>query len=359
MTTRTWVIAAAIIASLAAGLVWWRLQPQAPSEAVSPAGDGQAQLATPVETVSVKTGPLTRRVQAVGSLRPNEGIILRPEIAGKVESIGFEEGEKVSAGHELVTLDDTIYRAELAETEARAELTRTSYQRARTLRRQNLNSAQDLDQALSEFQVSQAEVALARARLSKTVLGAPFDGVVGLRDVSVGDFVFVGQDIVDLLDLSSLKVDFRVPEIYLRSVQAGQTIEVNVDAFPDQTFQGRVYAIDPQIDVQGRSILIRAHIDNPDGALRSGLFVRVNLIVSSRDDAILIPEDALVPQGEDQFVFRVVDGKAAWTPVQIGQRQFKEVEITDGLAPGDTVVVAGQMKIRDGAPVQPMPREQG
>ena len=358
MSGKAWMTLALILVVAAGSYAWWRLQPGAGVEAGAQQGGPPEQFAIPVETTAVKVGPVTNRVQAVGTLRANEGIILRPEIAGKVNSIGFREGEEVAADTTLLTLDDIIYRAELAEAEARQELTRTSYQRASTLRRQNLISAQDLDQALSEYQVSQAEVALARARLSKTVLRAPFDGVVGLREVSVGDFVSVGQDLVDLLDLSKLKVDFRVPEIYLRAVAVGQIVQVTVDAIPDRSFGGEVYAIDPQIDVQGRSILIRASIDNP-GALRSGLFARVNLIVATREQALLIPEEALVPQGQEQYVFRVVDGKAAWTPVKVGQRQFKEVEITEGLSAEDTVVVAGQLKIRDGAPVQSVPRQEG
>jgi membrane fusion protein (multidrug efflux system) len=187
------------------------------------------------------------------------------------------------------------------------------------------------------------------------MIKAPFDGVVGLRKVSVGDFVNVGQDMVNLEQIDPLKADFRVAELYLAAVRTGQRIELRVDAFPDETFTGAVYAIDPLIDESGRSIVLRARLPNQDGRLRPGLFARVTLVLNERDDAIQVPEQALVPQGQEQFVFRVVDGKAALTKVEVGIRREGMVEIVEGLGPEDEVVTAGQLKIRDGAPVQPLP----
>jgi membrane fusion protein (multidrug efflux system) len=187
------------------------------------------------------------------------------------------------------------------------------------------------------------------------VISAPFDGVVGLRKVSVGDFVNVGQDIVNLEQIDPLKADFRVAELYLGAVRPGQRIELEVDAFPSEAFKGEVYAIDPLIDESGRSILLRARLPNPDNVLRPGLFARVTLVLNERDGAIQVPEQALVPQGQDQYVFRVVDGKAAFTKVKVGIRREGMVEVLEGLGPEDEVVTAGQLKIRDGAEVAPTP----
>ena len=181
--------------------------------------------------------------------------------------------------------------------------------------------------------------------------------MVGLRKVSVGDFVNVGQDMVNLEQIDPLKADFRVAEVYLGAVKPGQRIELGVDAFPGEQFAGEVYAIDPLIDESGRSIVLRARLPNVDGRLRPGLFVRVMLVLNEREGAIKVPEQALMPQGQDQFVFRVVDGKAALTKVTAGIRRDGMVEIVEGLGPDDEVVTAGQLKIRDGAPVKPVDAE--
>jgi membrane fusion protein (multidrug efflux system) len=156
---------------------------------------------------------------------------------------------------------------------------------------------------------------------------------------------------VNLEDIDLIKVDFRIPERFLSSLSTGQNIRVRVDAFPDRSFKGEVYAIDPQIDPAGRSIAIRARIDNPDKVLRPGLFARVRLIVDQRPNALVVPEQALVPRGEQRYVFRVVDGKAALTEVKLGQRRAGDVEIVEGLSEGETVIIGGQLKIRDGSPV--------
>ena len=180
---------------------------------------------------------------------------------------------------------------------------------------------------------------------------------MGLRNVSVGDYVQPGTDLVSLFDLSVLKVDFRIPEIHASRVNVGQRIKMTLDAYPGQLFAGEVYAIDPQIDLNGRSLLLRARIPNSDGALRAGLFARVELILSSNDNVLMIPETALVPTGDKQFVYRVVEGKAVWTQIEKGMRQGEMVEVRDGLQAGELVVTAGHLKIQDGMAVSPLPQK--
>jgi membrane fusion protein (multidrug efflux system) len=342
----------------AAGGAWWFFyfaQPQAVGAAGAAGRGGPAGMQVPVETAKVQVGPIQRRLTAVGSLRSNESVIVRPEVAGRIAEIRFDEGQRVAHGQPLVVLDDSIYRAELEEAQASLELSQANYDRALDLLKRGAGTTKARDETLAELRQDEAALTLAKARLDKTMIRAPFDGVAGLRKVSAGDFVDVGQDMVNLEQIDPLKTDFRVAEVYLGAVRSGQRIEVGVDAFAGETFAGEVYAIDPLIDESGRSVVLRARLPNPDGRLRPGLFARVTLVLNERNDAIQVPEQALVPQGQDQFVFRVVDGKAALTKVTAGIRRDGMVEITDGLGPGDEVVTAGQLKIRDGAPVAPVP----
>lgn len=348
------IIGMAALVLLGAGAYWYSvLRSGNESAPVTAAPTQPGGWSIPVEAAAVRIGTITRTVQAVGSLRANESVIVRPELGGRIERIHFTEGQPVNRGDPLFTLEASIYDAELDQAQARLNLSRTNNQRVVSLRQQGLGTEQERDQALAELRVSQAALALAQARLEKMTITAPFNGVMGLRRVSVGDYVSPGQDMVNLLDLNPIKVDFRVPEVFLADVKTGQTIEVRVDAFPGETFTGEVYAIDPQVDINGRSLVLRARIPNPEGRLQAGLFARVDLILERHENALLIPEEALVPRGDQQQVFKIVDGKAMLTEVTIGRRQEGQVEIVSGLAPGDRVVTAGQLKIRDGAPVAP------
>jgi membrane fusion protein (multidrug efflux system) len=194
-------------------------------------------------------------------------------------------------------------------------------------------------------------VDLARVQLDKTRIVAPFSGIVGLRHVSVGEYITSGQALVNLEAIDPVKADFRVPERFLPAIRVGQTIRIKVDAYPDDTFEGKVYAIDPRLDVAGRSLLVRALVPNKDQRLRPGLFARVTVLLQLKEDALSVPEQAIVPQGDAQYVFKIVNGKATLTKVVIGTRREGRVEIVDGLSAGDEVVTAGQLKIRDGSAV--------
>jgi membrane fusion protein (multidrug efflux system) len=281
---------------------------------------------------------------------------VRPEIAGRIAEFKFDEGQRVKKGDPLVLLDDTVWRAAVEQAQAALWLAQSNYARAVDLLNRKAGTTKARDEAMAELRADQASLELAKARLDKTVLKAPFDGVVGLRKASVGDFIDVGKDIVNLEQIDPLKVDFRVAEVYVGAVKPGQNLQLGVDAFAGDRFDGEVYAIDPLIDESGRSILLRARLPNQDGRLRPGMFARISLVLNEREDAIQVPEQALVPQGQDQFVFKVVDGKAAFTKVKVGIRRDGMAEIVEGLSPGDQVVTAGQLKIRDGAPVKAVPR---
>jgi membrane fusion protein (multidrug efflux system) len=320
------------------------------ASAAAPASGANAAPTT-VEATRVVVMAMPQSITAVGSLRSDESITVRPEVAGRISAILFKEGQQIGKGMALVRLDPAINQAEVQQARANLKLAQTKYDRAVELSQRNFISGQAKDEAENNLRVAQAAVSLVEARLAKTEIRAPFAGVIGLRVVSVGDYVKEGADIVNLESIDPLKVDFRVPEIYLRQVQEGQTLTVTLDALPGKKFEGRVFAVNPLVDAAGRAVVIRAIVRNTDTSLRPGMFARVNLITRAEKEALVIPEQAIVPQGEEQYVFRVVDGKVSRVRVEIGQRREAKVEILKGLAANDVVVTAGQLKLRDGMPV--------
>ncbi len=318
-------------------------------------GSNPAPAATPsavsVETAPVRTDTAIVEAQAVGSLRANESVMIRPEIAGRIARIEFAEGERVAKGARLVALDADELKAQFEQARADAELARLNFERARQLLPKKVITQQDYDQAAARLIEAEARQALAKARLEKTVLRAPFDGTLGLRRVSPGDYVEAGHDIVNLESIDPVKLDFQLPERYAGDMREGQRVKAAVDAFPQETFSGEVYAVSPSLDSATRTFMLRARIPNPRGRLKPGMFARASVVLGERANALWVPEQAIVPRGREQFVFRVVEGRAALTKVETGQRRVGEVEISSGLGAGETVVIAGHAKLRDGAPV--------
>jgi len=341
---------ALVLAVLAlAGGAYWLLRP--PPAGGPPQGD----FAVPVEAATLATQPIERIIPTVGSLRSNESVMIAPEVAGRLATVSAEEGQRVAAGTEIAVLDQDIPRAELAQIDASLALSRANYDRAVELLERSAGTVRARDEALAKLRADQAALALAKARLDKTRIMAPFDGVLGLRRASVGQYLAPGEAIFNLEAIDPLKVDFRLPETAFAAVRVGQTVTIHLDAFPGETFTGDLYAIDPMIDEAGRSIAARARVANGDSRLRPGLFARVDLVYETKADALLLPEQALVPMGAETMVFRIIDGKATATPVKLGERFGAMVEVLSGLAAGDQVVTAGQIKLRDGAPVAVLP----
>lgn len=343
--------------ALGAGGVYYKTAQNAALPGIAPSSGGPAASApaTTVEAEKVSIGSIDRQIEAVGTLASNESVILSPEITGRITEILFEEGQEVKSGMPLIRLDDAITRAELAQIQASMVLSKANYDRAETLFKEKSGTARARDEAFSKLRADQAGVELAKAKLDKNTLRAPFDATIGLRNVSVGDYVNPGQPLVNLEDIKMLKVDFRMPEVYLQSLKTGQKIEVKVDAFASKIFEGEVYAIDPRVDSNGRTIGLRARLSNDDGILRPGLFARVNVLVNRNDAALLIPEQALIPQGTDRFVYKIVDGRAVMTKIKTGLRRAGQVEVIEGLNADDVIVTAGQMKLRPDAVVTAIP----
>ena len=401
-----------------------------------------------VEVTKVQKLLLRDDAEAVGTLRSRQNVMLRPEVAGRILSLGFADGARVSAGQVLVQLDDTLQRAEVQQSLAQASVARANYKRNQDLVAQNFIAQRALDESAAALQVADAQLGLSCARLERMRIVAPFGGVVGIRNINIGDYVKDGADLINLEDIGLLYVDYRLPERYQSKVQPGQVVEIKLDALPGRLFKAKVEALDPLIDANGRSIGVRALLANgpgevmaPAGArkadapaavasgpvapkpvvqaaapaaaksrvvggslnlpspqsmgcppsmfnqareasggasggpLRPGMFARVTAVFATKPNALVVPEEAIVPQGGKQFVIRAVTpadlpasaASAASAPalppgtewvsrrveVKLGIRRAGQVEVTEGLEEGDVVVVAGQQRLqKDGSPLR-------
>jgi membrane fusion protein (multidrug efflux system) len=373
MIKRVHSIAAVVGLALLAGAGWWwqhrpastgvQGNAAAPAPAARPGsapGAGTAAAGGPavVEVGKVQRLRIEDDAQAVGTLRSRQGVMLRPEVSGRVARLGFGDGQRVRRGQLLVQLDDTLQAAQLRQAEAQAGIAQTNLQRNRELVAQNFVSQSVVDQSASAVEVANAQVALAKAQLARMKILAPFDGVAGIRSVDIGDYVKDGADLVNIEDTTQVWVDFRLPERYLAQLKPGLPVEVALDAMPGRSFRGQVDALDSQLDANGRSLLVRARLGNPDGLLRTGMFARTRTLFAVRDNALVVPEEALVPQGGKQFLIKVVEGPQGKVSqrleARLGVRVPGKVEILGGVAEGDTVVTAGQGRLLrgDGLPVR-------
>lgn len=469
------VVAAIGIAAASGGAWWYQSKPKGPQEitaagnagsggaAVAPLGAGSAPRAAGVEVTKVERTTLQDDAQSVGSLRSRQSVMLRPEVAGRIKSLGFTDGAMVRQGQVLVQLDDTLQKAEIKQAKAQVSIAQANFKRNQELVAQSFVAQRVLEESSANLQVAEAQLALACARLSRMAITAPFDATAGIRNVNLGDFVKDGADLVNLEDLRSMYVDFRLPERYQAKLRQRQLVELQLDSLPGRIFKATVEAIDPLLDVNGRSIGVRAVLPNTAGEplqaggkrppgqaasaplapgatvrkvaagskpavapaapvavsttidgdgcavagdsnaaasagrrssasangstrnapantgngaatrpagnpapLRPGMFARVTTVFAVKESAVVVPEEAIVPQGGRQFVIKVVDSSmvaasaAAVTSsdtklvslrqeVKLGARQSGKVEVTEGLVEGETVVVAGQQRLqRDG-----------
>ena len=354
-----WVAVAGIC--IASGVAWW-LQHKSPAPSASgsaPAAQAGGQRVPAVEVAKVAQVTLIDEAQSVGSLRSRRGVMIRPEVAGRVKAILFTEGQRVSRGQLLVQLDDQLPAAQVAQSKAEMSIAEANHKRNLDLVAQNFISQRTVDESAAALEVAKAKYELAVATQQRLKIVAPFDGVTGLKQVSVGDYLKDGADIVNIEDIDAVLVDFRLPERYQSKIRPGQQAQLSVDALPGKPFTALVQAVDPLIDANGRSVGIRGCIDNRQRQLRPGMFARVNTVFGVREQALTVPEEAIVPQGGKAFVLKVVPGDKPDTlvtqrvAVKTGVRQPGKVEITEGLEADDTVVTAGHQRLqKDGTPVR-------
>jgi len=306
----------------------------------------------PAEVVHAKEQIIATHIEAVGTLKANESLILRPENTGRIDSILFTEGSFVKKGSPLVHFDDSIYKAQVEEAKARVLLSKTEFQRVDKLFNKGATSGTSRDSALAQLQINLAQLDQAKVSLSRMTLKAPFSGIVGLRQFSPGDYITAGSDMLKIVDISKMKLDFKIPEIYLPQVKSGQKLEIKLASFPTHHLIGEVVAISPQISEQGRNILVRASLPNPNNMLRPGLFAKVQLLIKE-DLRITVPEEAIIPQGGMFMVYLYKDEKVTPAPIKIIKRFQGQVALT-GINVDDVVITAGQLKLQPGSPITPI-----
>lgn len=350
-----WKIFAVVLVVGVLGAAGWHFFRGAAQSTAAAAGGPPQMPPTPVFLAPVEEAPAADTFRAVGTLLADESVVIRSEIAGRIASLDIVEGARVEQGHVLAQLAAEEWAAVVRQNQANLALQELKIRRAGELREKKVMSQQEYDETVAALDQARATLALAQARLDKTVIRAPFSGILGLRRVSPGDYLEAGQELVNLEAIDTLKVDFSVPERFAVRLAAGQKVNVAIKAFPGETFTGEVFAIDPRIDEATRSFLLRARIGNSDARLRPGMFADAELVMSVREKALWVPEQAIVPVGESQFVYVVESGAARKVEVRTGLRRPGYVEITQGVVRGATVVSEGQMKLHDGAQVMALP----
>jgi membrane fusion protein (multidrug efflux system) len=359
-------VVAAVGIAAASGAAWWyQNKAKAPASEVKeaagsqPAGASTAARPVMVEAAKVEVVRLTDDMQTVGNLRSRQGVMLRPEVSGRVTQLNFRDGDRVRKGQLLVQFDDQLPLAQVKQSQAELSIALANHKRNQELAGQSFISARSVDESAANLEVAQAKLALSQATAARLKIMAPFDGIAGIRAVNVGDYLKDGSDVVNIEDIDVIFVDFRLPERFQTKVKRGQRAIIDLDALPGRKFSAVIQAIDPLIDANGRSVGLRGCIDNRQLQLRPGMFARVNLVFGERENALVVPEEAIVPQGGRQFVIKLAQGPDSGTrvtqrvEVKVGLRAPGKVEIVDGLREGDSVITAGQQRVqKDGSVVR-------
>jgi membrane fusion protein (multidrug efflux system) len=316
----------------------------------APAGGGPPPV--PVEVVTAQRDTVIDAIAATGQIEALQSIELRPEVSGRLVELLVREGATVAKGTPLLRIDDAELRAEVARAQADRDLARQSLDRTRDLLTQRASSQADLERAEATYRSTEASLDLLTVRLDRTTVRAPFAGIVGQRFVSVGDYLTPQTRLYTLQTVNPQRAVFQVPERYARSLGRDQRITFRVAALQDRTFTGRVDFVDPVVQLPARTITVKALVPNPSGELQSGMFVEVRLETAVRPDAVVIPEEAIVSLQRESFAWVVLDGKTTRRAVTLGVRSPGFVEVVEGIAAGETVVVGGVEKVAEGAPVQ-------
>jgi len=293
----------------------------------------------------IKPESLQSKIFTNGTLIGNEEVLLRSESSGKVTSIFFEEGKKVNKGDLLLKINDEELQATLKKNILKVEFAKDKEFRARQLLEKQLTSQQEYDIVLNELNSLKADIEFTNAQISKTEIRAPFDGIIGLRSVSIGSYITPQIQVASIQSINPIKIDFAVPQKYYSEIKEGKIIEFSIPSFK-KIFTGKIYAIEPKIDQTTRTILVRAIAQNNSGFLLPGAYVEINIILENMANAMLIPTDALVPDIEGEKVFMYKNGKAVPRNVSTGIRTEENIQIINGLEMGDTVIVSGIIQLK-------------
>ncbi|WEK04726.1 MAG: efflux RND transporter periplasmic adaptor subunit [Candidatus Devosia phytovorans] len=341
------VVAVTVLGSVFYGIISWRDSRAAAAAAAS------AWEAAPVQVSAVELAyeNLPLNIATVGSLKAADEIVLAPEVGGRISQLNLESGETIAAGTLLVSIDDKTEQAELLSAQARARYAELQLERSQRLAQSGTESGQALQQREVEAEQARAEVAMVEARIAQKTIIAPFDGVLGLRQVAQGAFVNAGQVIATLTAIDELHVDFRVPQRDLPKLSVGAPVNIRTDVFPDRDFTAIVSAIDPVIAADTRNVTVQATLDNSDGSLRPGMFANVSLALEAKPETIVVPGTAIQQSASGDMAYLIREGVAAIVPVTVGTRLDGRVEITSGLELGDVLITEGQTRVDPGAAV--------
>jgi membrane fusion protein (multidrug efflux system) len=320
----------------------------------APGGGGQqAPPPMPVEVVVARADTVVDAILATGEIEAMQSVELRPDIEGRIAEILVREGAEVRRGTPLFKVDDAELKAEVDRAEAERDLAQQSLARTRDLLAQKASSQSELERAEATARSTAAQLALLKVRLDRTLVRAPFSGIVGERTVSLGDYVTTSSPLVSLQTVSPQRAAFQVPERYADRLKSGQTVTFRVAALPGKVFSGRVDFVDPVVQLPARTITVKAQVPNPRRELQSGMFIEVRLATAVRTDAVVVAEDAVLPLQGNNFVWVAANGKATRRHVELGVRTAGFVEARAGVEAGEQVVVAGQERLAEGAPVAP------
>lgn len=342
------IVAACLALSLLAGCGG---DDAAEAGARGPGGPGGGDRPATVSMQVVRMQPFADTLQALGTVRARESVTVTASVSEKVQAVHFDSGQSVRAGAPLVTLSGQAEQAALNEAAAAANEADRQYRRLAELSAQQLVARSQLDAQRATRDAARARMAQVRAQIADRTIRAPFEGVLGLRQVSPGSLVSPGTVITTLDDLARVYVDFPMPETQLAQVGPGQAVEGSAAAYPGRAFEGTVATVDARVDPATRAVTVRGEFANADRALRPGMLVQVRVRRPERQ-ALLVPEIAVVQAGSDSYVYRVVDGKAERADVELGTRTGGQVEVLEGLKPGDRIVVDGTGKLRPGQKVE-------
>ena len=309
----------------------------------------------PVEVAQAQEQKVADKFEALGTIEAIEAITVVSEIDAIVTSLPFEEGSFIKRGEIIAQLDDSQLAAELARTEALFQQSKSTYDRIKRIVEQKAGTLQDLDDAAAALNVAKANLALTKARLSKTKITAPFDGIIGARKVSAGSFLRTGQTITEMANIDEIRVTFSAPERFLSQLKRGAEVNVSTTAYADHNVKGKIIVIEPVLDPETRNVFIVARVSNPGKKLLPGMSANISAVLSERLKAITVPSEAVFANGDQSFVYIVKpDSTVGQVPVKLGLQLSDAVEVVQGLEPGQQVVRAGHQKIFDGAKVIPI-----
>jgi membrane fusion protein (multidrug efflux system) len=342
-----------IFVSVAAFLAACGGKAAAPPGGGDPGAGGGGPPPSPVEVAVVRQQTVVDAITATGQIEAIQSIELHPSVEGRLVSILVQEGAAVTEGEILFKVDDAELKAQLAQAEADRDLAAQALKRTQELIAKNASSAADLERAQATAKSSEAQVDILKVRLDHTSVRAPFTGVAGRRFVSVGDYVSTSTPLISLQTFDPQRAAFAVPERYAQRLRPGQRVTFSVAAIPGRTYTGRVDFVDPVVQLPARTILVKAVVPNAARVLQAGMFVEASLQAEVRPNALVVPEDAIVPLTGSNFVWVVTDGKAARHDVKLGVRTEGFVEIDSGVSADQQVVVGGQERLFEGAPVTP------